>query len=439
MKIDVITSQPLFNSDHEIVVKLVATNGVKGVLKIDLRHLIQFANASSILATDFFVLAACVYGVDRLIKRRKNSVDGWSRDVKVTFPVSRPALWRQQKAEIEEVLSFLTGDYWEVAFVKSELSLPPADLDKFFQGEYSQINLFSGGLDSLIGAIDILSTSPEQPVFFVSHYDPEMHGPKGDQSKLIEKLESFYGGKFSHLPSTKIFLDESNDTKETTVRSRSIIFIGIALLVADAKSAPIVVPENGTVSLNYPLSPSRRSACSTRTTHPTLLSGIRGIWRTLGLQSEIVNPYEFKTKGEMVSECRNSHLLKKVVTISNSCGKRGHRAHWSNPSATHCGVCMPCIYRRAALASVTDNTTYGSELNSLFPFLTKKGQDAGACLEFLQKTLNKKEIKQELLINGLKDLEKSNKYVNVVERTRIELKKWVQEVGNSNVKQRTGL
>ena len=62
--------------------------------------------------------------------------------------------------------------------------------------------------------------------------------------------------------------------KETTLRSRSFLFISMAVLVADSISQemPVFIPENGTISLNFPLTPSRRSSCSTRTTHPHFLS-----------------------------------------------------------------------------------------------------------------------------------------------------------------------
>jgi 7-cyano-7-deazaguanine synthase in queuosine biosynthesis len=291
----------------------------------------------------------------------------------------------------------------------------------------------------LIGAIDTLANKSKAKVLFVSHYDPQMHGPKSDQERLIHKLEEKYSERFSHIPSVKVFLEQSNDSKETTLRSRSLLFIGIALLVAKAKGIDIFVPENGTVSLNYPLSPSRRSSCSTRTTHPTLISFIRDLWKHLDIYSSITNPYEFDTKGEMVNNCKNQSLLKEIVGLSNSCGKMGHRAHWDKKDATHCGTCMPCIYRRASLSGVNDSTEYGSSLNSLYPFETKKGQDAGACLEFLRKSFTEQDIKQELLVNGLREISNITKYINVVERTRAELKHWIRKVGNKQVKKKAGI
>ena len=37
-----------------------------------------------------------------------------------------------------------------------------------------------------------------------------------------------------------------------------------------------------------------------------------------------------------------------------------HQFMYDNHSATHCGHCMPCMYRKAALIGNVDNTTYGN-------------------------------------------------------------------------------
>jgi len=440
MKITINAGQPVYNTSTGIAtVKLTRESGGAADISIDFDKLLSFANLVSVDVVDFFILSASVYGIDRFIERRRNSIDGWSRELKVNLPVTNVQKWKTVKNEMETLLSFLTGDYWEVNFHKSKFEYPKEALEAQFNTTFSQVNLFSGGLDSLIGAIDFLKLNPNDKVLFASHYDSQMHGPKSDQIGLIEKLEIAYNGQFSYIPSVRVSLDNSTIPKETTFRSRSILFIGIALLAAQAKKAKIVVPENGTVSLNYPLSPSRRSACSTRTTHPTFISHIRVLWSKIGIQTNISNPYEFHTKGEMVAQCKDKKTLQKVVKLSNSCGKRGHRAHWDKPSASHCGICMPCVYRRASLLSVKDDTTYGNDVNLLPPFTKQKGQDIGACLEYLRTRITSSDVKNELIINGFKDLSNTDNYVDVVLRTRKELKKWIKKIGNNQVKNKAGI
>lgn len=415
-------------------------------LRIDFSKLLPFANCVSSEVLDFFIISTCVYGIDRFVERKTNSIDGWSRELHIDFPVTNVAKWKTAKNELESLLSFLTGDYWKINFHKTLFTYPNNPLSDDFNTNFSQVNLFSGGLDSLIGAIDFLQSKPNEKIIFTSHYDREMPGPKGDQKSLLTELQKVYNDQFVYIPSVEITLAYSTMKKDTTFRSRSIIFIGMALLVAQTKNIPIIVPENGTVSLNYPLSPSRRSACSTRTTHPTYMSKIRALWSKMNINTQISNPYEFCTKGEMVSCCENLRLLEKLISLSNSCGKRGHRVNWESPSATHCGACMPCTYRRASLLSVNDTTTYGNSINKkwagrrMTPFLlSNQGQDIAACLEFLRKPITARDIKNELIVGGVTDLSKINEYVNVVLRTREELKSLVNNIGNREVKNKAGL
>ena len=441
MKIAINVGNPIYHAANGIVkIGLTTGAGDKSEIIIDFESLLPFAASVPKEVLDFFFLSATVYGIDRFILRRQNSVDGWSRELKVKIPVYELPKWISAKLDVEALLSFLTGDYWEVDFTKSEFNLPSFQLDTQSNRFFSQVNLFSGGLDSLIGAIDILESNPKEHILFVSHYDSQMHGPKGDQQYLIREIGYKYSDKFEHIPSIRVSLDDSTLLKETTFRSRSILFMGIALVTANAKGIPISVPENGTVSLNFPLSSSRRSACSTRTTHPTMMAFTRALWNTLGIKTTVKNPYEFFTKGDMVANCKNKMLLQEIVEYSNSCGKRGHRSHWTdNKEATHCGVCMPCVYRRASLQSIKDNTSYGTNLNSLSPFKTQKGQDIGACLQYLNNPLTQNEAKQELLINGMKDLSQTDKYADLVLRSRKELKDWLRLFGNSDIKRRAGI
>src|SRR5690606_10608800 len=139
--------------------------------------------------------------IDRFVARKQNSVDGWSRELKVAFPVHNPTKWNACKEELNKLLSFLTGDYWNVEFRKETFDVPKTSLDKEYSVPFAQVNLLSGGLDSLIGALDFLKQNPKQKVLFVSHYDSQMHGPRGDQKDLIAEVEKMYSEQFAYIPS----------------------------------------------------------------------------------------------------------------------------------------------------------------------------------------------------------------------------------------------
>lgn len=404
---------------------------------IDFTDLNPFANKVNTTVIDFFLISSCVYCIDRLFERKRNSIDGWSREFNIQIPVNDPAKWSSVSNKLESILSFLTGDYWKCNFYENTFVFQPVELEQKYNQNFKQVNLFSGGLDSLIGAIDFLESNPDDKLILISHYDEYMRGPKGDQKDVEDELIKMYKNAFIKIPSINIHPTIAN---ETTSRSRSLLFLGLATIIAQAKGLPIIVPENGTVSLNFPLSKSRRSACSTRTTHPTFISEVTSLLLTLGLNINISNPYKFDTKGEMVENCKNKDFLEKIINLSNSCGKRGHPGTWKdNTHATHCGKCMPCVYRQASLLYIDDKTTYGNKLNTLYPFKTDIGQDIGACLEYVKKPITIEEIKKELIVNGLIDLSNLETYANVVLRTRDELKAWVMKFGNNNVKRKAGL
>jgi len=94
-----------------------------------------------------------------------------------------------------------------------------------------------------------------------------------------------------------------------------------------------------------------------------------------------------------------------------------------NHFASHCGRCMPCMYRRASLLEYEDLTAYGIEPLTLYH--NRKGKlsnDFFAMLNFLRKDLNKKDITEELKIIGFGNFPNLEQYVELVVRTREELK-----------------
>ena len=370
-------------------------------------------------------LSAIVYAIDRSVSRGRFSVDGWSREFDVEISIPCVNLFKQIESKINSMLSYLTGDYWECHFV-GDATMNPMRFGKIdaFEG-ITQVNLFSGGMDSLIGAIDYMTDFPGGKLFLASHYDSKMPGPQTDQKGLKGILRTKYPNKFSCMPAVLITPGQSF---ELSSRSRSLMFLSIALVVASYANCKVVVPENGSVSLNYPLSPSRRASCSTRTTHPVFLKQFRVVVGELGLTCEIDNPYEKMTKGEMVRGCSDKDYLLSIVDSSNSCGKRSkHQYMYDNHNATHCGHCMPCMYRKASMVGETDKTTYGNTFATLFKRKgSKLSEDFFAMLDFLKKSLTREDIKRELMIAGMGRFDDLDDYVDLVIRTRAELESMIR-------------
>jgi hypothetical protein len=458
MKVNIILNEPVKNGSFADV-KLSFTD-IDGNLRtvpttIDFRPLYDFSKDTTSVAFDFFVIGILIYCTDNLLERESYSIDGWAREIEVEFPVNNLKSWTNSKEKLEKILCFLTGDYWNISFKKSTIKNYYTDLkgrwksniQNFNQNEYTFVSLFSGGLDSLVGVIDGLEKLKNgEKALLISHFDGSSPGAKIDQERLNEYLYSNYKNKYDWLQEGVYLHNKDEDNKdvnkEPSFRSRSILFMAISTLCIDKtpKCNVLTVPENGTISLNYPLTKSRSSTLSTRTTHPFYITSLNELFRAIGLNVTVINPYDGDTKGELVKRCGNQAILKGIYKQSVSCGKRGRRMNWDVKSGTsHCGVCMPCIYRRAALHVIgCDNQLYGTDL-----FTTSKSisdiTDMTALFDFLSRKLSKEDIKRTLLVNGSFDSKQLDKFADLVINVRTEIKQWIKDKGNDILKQRADI
>lgn len=291
----------------------------------------------SALAWDFLAFSLGVTAADSSCLRSK-SPDGWTRQIQLEIAVTDPALWNNQATELNAVLQFLTGDIWEVTFLPGGVH-PPRQLrytGRRLSGDCAC--LLSGGVDSLVGAIDAVA-SGKHPVL-VSQIS------QGDAT-LQRRIARTLGNKLSHLQLNHAVRPPAES--ERSQRARSIVFIAYGALAASVLPqhrrgdvVDLLIPENGFISLNIPLTPLRLGSLSTRTTHPIFIEQMQVILDSLGFHVRLSNPYQFKTKGEMLVGCQDQCALRKLAFQSTSCGR------FMRYNYEHCGRCVPCLIRRAA-------------------------------------------------------------------------------------------
>ena len=287
-----------------------------------------------------FLLAALgVWAADKLLPRSATP-DAWTRQITLHLPVS--PVWLPLAMRLGRLLNFLTGDDWT-------LKLREASLNLGLKGEWPHswrpdgVMLFSGGLDSLVGALDRLEAG--QRLLLVSHYD--FGQLAAIQQTLAAALLRHYGsGRVRHLGLRVQF----PEAPELSMRSRSLLYLALGLAAAASvgPATPLIIPENGWISLNPPLTTNRLGSCSTRTTHPYFLEQLTGLWQEVGLVNPLINPYKNFTKGEVVRLCRNRDLLGQLFPLSVSCA-RPVVSRWQGGKTGACGYCYPCLMRRAAL------------------------------------------------------------------------------------------
>ena len=401
---------------------------------------------------DFFLVSALVYGIDNLLDRDYYSEDGWSREIKVVFPVYNISKWTGQEIVLQEALKFLTGDYWTIQFEPNSIQNCFLETKgrwnknrrNFDTGRIKVTSLFSGGLDSLIGVIDQLEKlNNGEEILLVSHFDFYSSGPNRDQRVLLGSLIKEYPDKIkNNWIQTKLALKRININgdkfhTEGNYRSRSLFFIGLGCFLSP--SSNLVVPENGTISINYPLTPSRVSSLSTRTTHPFVIGKLQKLLSNLEITVDLQNPYCFKTKGEMIASCLNPNLLDSIFSKSTSCGKSNHKENWEIRTGTnHCGVCMPCIYRRAALHSNQNDTQlYGNYIENAV--IKDRFVDMPALFNYLKMDISLEKMKRDILVHGSVPMGDLEEYAKMVLRSKDEVIQLFRDKGNEFIKSELGI
>jgi 7-cyano-7-deazaguanine synthase in queuosine biosynthesis len=299
-------------------------------------------------AWDILSIALAVIAADTAVRRNK-SPDGWTREIDLQVTVGDPAFWSSQSALLIAALRFLTTDIWTIVFLDKGIVPAPPKTAKMPPEDC--VSLLSGGLDSLIGALDLTTRHGKKP-YLVSQV---ALGDKEKQAYFASKI----AGGLSHLQLNHVVTCPGEN--ERSQRARSLIFLAYGVLLAttlkryhEGKPVTLYVCENGFISINSPLTRGRLGSLSTRTTHPEFLSLVQALLKAAGLNVQIENPYQFKTKGAMLAECTDQGFITKHAHLTTSCGRYARNGY------RHCGRCVPCLIRRASFRAwkKPDKTVY---------------------------------------------------------------------------------
>ena len=133
----------------------------------------------------FILLPIYIFCADRCANRGDRSClsnSSWSRNWSFTIPVLDFAFWTSPEVinSLSNALAFMTGDRsFEFHFTKAtheplkteeyQTSLFSNQDLNIQRGKNMDVMLFSGGLDSLAGAIDRLNTYPDRQLCLINH------------------------------------------------------------------------------------------------------------------------------------------------------------------------------------------------------------------------------------------------------------------------------
>ena len=106
---------------------------------------------------DILSLATIVYMADTRISREIHGQDSWTREIELEIPVWNLTKWTENALLINKMLRFLTGDIWNITFIKREWLFCDNKNKRVLNNQYDKVSLFSGGMDSLISTINLLT------------------------------------------------------------------------------------------------------------------------------------------------------------------------------------------------------------------------------------------------------------------------------------------
>jgi len=302
----------------------------------------QIPGVPSTAAWDFMSIAMSVFAADRFVVR-SGSPNGWTRVIGLDVAVVDPAPWNTQATVLAEALRFLTGDVWHLSFRAGGLAC------RHVQGrlhDRDTVCLFSGGLDSFLGALDALNGGARP--LLVSQGSTKEIGPQQRLAAALSLQAHRFEGRVA---------ERWRQPYEGSTRARSILFFAYGALAATGCGIhEVLVPENALIAINPPFTNRRIGSLSTRTTHPHFMSRLNEVWAAAGVQAKLRNPFFATTKGEMLAQCHHPRLVD-LAAETYSCGK-GKRANGQ------CGRCVPCLIRRASFhaAGLPDGTRYLNDL-----------------------------------------------------------------------------
>jgi len=327
--------------------------GSSDTMHTDLSWSLTELGGPSGVAKDLLRVVTAAYLADRTTSRPAQTLH---RDLHLSVHLDAPDVWTQAALDgVVDLLYWLTGDTWTLEVLAAQPTDPQApakDADPV-----DAVSLLSGGLDSLCGAL--LRLDQADSTLFLGHIDTAnavTRAQHGVQERLHARHLGLRYQRFALRPTTEI--------RESTPRTRSLLFMAMAIAAASGHGArDVLVPENGFISINPPLEPSRGGPLTTRSTHPWTFHALHGLLSGLSLDTvRVSNPHAELTKGELVAAALRPRSAedRELAAVTLSCAKpNAGRPRGGNPNL-NCGLCIACLVRRGAFiaANRRDETTY---------------------------------------------------------------------------------
>jgi hypothetical protein len=294
------------------------------------------------LVYDAMVVAAAIEYADRVVRR---PAYGWTRKLSVRVAVHDPQHWSTAAVSgaLHDAIGFLTGDEWEIEFVKRTNGRPERSQQFLNLSMPARaVIAYSQGMDS-------------RAVAGLTRHE------LGDGLVLVRVGANSYGrgrreGEKDPFMGVPYSVRIGRNAKEASARSRGFKFGLIVAIAAYLAEAPeILVPESGQGAMGPALVPVAHAYPDYRN-HPLFTFRMEKFVRSLfGHDVRFVFPRLWSTKGETLSA---------FVAIDKESTWLATRSCWRSPQWSsvgkklrQCGTCAACLLRRMSIhaAGLTDD------------------------------------------------------------------------------------
>lgn len=324
-------------------------DGIEPNVRLSLRPFVRGVYHLPDRLRDLLEIAGFVFSADRSFSRgARDAVEfhSWARRFEFHIKVRDYDFWATKHVQrsLASALEFMSGDQsFRFHFYPGR----PTEATSLFDSEDfglqpdrpSRVVLFSGGLDSLTGAIDILENTQDD-IYLVSHRSYQPSTAK-TQDRLAEALKKKYPNRVAHYKFYCSFTGVR--ARDENQRTRSFLYSSIAFTLAQALSIEsFFVFENGVTAINFPKREDMANARASRTTHPKTVSLLQGFFTLVAdTQQNIQTPFLWLTKADIARKL-SRHGMAHLLPSSVSCSRtfRNTKPH------THCGECSQCLDRR---------------------------------------------------------------------------------------------
>ncbi len=340
---------------------------VRATLALDLLERPRLSMSLPTASRDLLRVAGAVWAADRLSPRCGAATRGvarelsWPRRINLSVAVDDVSRWQGATDRLLALLRFMTDDDWNLDFNAARREPRQSTLQSREMVEANEVSLFSGGLDSMLGA---LVRSQEHPIVGMSHAATAV---RVAFQRAAARAVNEHGGSLRWLSARAALHDVAvcapqrvrapparlvetaaasrRRIQEPSARSRGFLFLASAGVIAVGSRIPTIASyETGIGALNTRLTDAQTGAQVTRSVHPRVILETEAILHHVLSDAVAVElPFMAVTKAELCQQAGNA--LAAFAERAFSCDEgEGHRKH-----PIHCGACSSCLFRRIAL------------------------------------------------------------------------------------------